>query len=403
MGKRETAAATAATVGFLHLHEIVIRVHADKFTGLRADAERAEQVAGLVIGHLGLAVAPGRAGLHLEHIHEESVDVHRLLGELIDGVAVLVGHFARHLGPQGPDGFRTGRAGRDDEIEGAFLQYVHVVHDHLFETFKVAGREGGNAATGIVGRQIDADFVVVEHFEAGFGNVGEDLVAHAAGEEGHLAAAFPGGGVHRADLGAEGLLGEGLHVAFAEERTQQRGTRGGALRVVVVAHGQPLERSADLQQEAEQFRIRQQGAEDGLLEGRKAFIGRNDGAGLHEDFQNGNAGRAVRLTGAAQEATIEFFVDRVRVLNETVSQFFQQRELSAGHVGFHHGFAENGTHGLAHAAFHAGGELVVKRHEGVGEKGQLIHDLNSNQLAGVEQALRVDGLAQAARVPDGAA
>lgn len=47
--------------------------------------------------------------------------------------------------------------------------------------------------------------------------------------------------------------------------------------------------------------------------------------------------------------------------------------------------------------------LVVKRHEGVGEKGQLIHDLNSNQLAGVEQALRVDGLAQAARVPDGAA
>ena len=192
-------------------------------------------------------------------------------------------------------------------------------------------------------------------------------------------------------------------MAFAEERTQQRGTRGGALRVVVVAHGQPLERSADLQQETEQFRIRQQGTEDGLLEGRKAFIGRNDGAGLHEDFQNGNAGRAVRLTGAAQEATIEFFVDRVRVLNETVSQFFQQRELSAGHVGFHHGFAENGTHGLAHAAFHAGGELVVKRHEGVGEKGQLIHDLNSNQLAGVEQALRVDGLAQAARVPDGAA
>ena len=99
MREGETAAATAATVGFLHLHEIVIRVHADKLTGLRADAERAEQVAGLVIGHFGLAVAPGRAGLHLEHIHEEGVDVHRLLGELIDGVAVLVGHFARHLGP----------------------------------------------------------------------------------------------------------------------------------------------------------------------------------------------------------------------------------------------------------------------------------------------------------------
>ena len=33
VGKRETAAATAATVGFLHLHEIVIRVHADKVHG----------------------------------------------------------------------------------------------------------------------------------------------------------------------------------------------------------------------------------------------------------------------------------------------------------------------------------------------------------------------------------
>ena len=129
----------------------------------------------------------------------------------------------------------------------------------------------------------------------------------------------------------------------------------------------------------------------------------NNGAGLHENFQNGNAGRAVRLTGAAQEATIELFVDRFGILDEAVSQVFQQRELSAGHVGFHHGFAENRAHGLAHAAFHAGGELVVKRHEGVGEEGQLIHDLNSNQLAGVEQALRVDGLAQAARVPDGAA
>ena len=45
--------------------------------------------------------------------------------------------------------------------------------------------------------------------------VGQGEGVKGAGEEGHLAAAFPGGGVHRADLGAEGLLGEGLHVAFA--------------------------------------------------------------------------------------------------------------------------------------------------------------------------------------------
>ena len=82
---------------------------------------------------------------------------------------------------------------------------------------------------------------------------------------------FPAGVVHRADLGAQGLLGEGLHVAFAEERAQQRGTHGGTLRVVVLVHDEALERGADLQQEAEQLRIRQQGAEDGFLEGRKAL------------------------------------------------------------------------------------------------------------------------------------
>ena len=323
-------------------------------------------MAGFVIRHLRLP-APSREGprLHFEHIHKEGVDVHRLLGQLVDGVAVLVGHLARHLGPQGTDGFRTGRARRDDKVEGAFLEDVHVVLDHFFKAFKVARGQGRNAAARIVRGQIDADFVIIEDLEAGFGNVGEELVAHAAGEEGHLVSAFPGRGVDRAHLGAERLPGERRHVPIPEDGTQQRRTGGRPLRVVILAHGQPLKRSAQLHEQGEQLRIGQQCAENGFLDGRKALVGGDDGARLHEDFEDGNPRGAIGLTGAAQQAAVQLLVHRFRVFDQPMSQIFQQRELAAGHVGFHERFTEHGTHGLAHAAFHAGGELVVQRHQGV--------------------------------------
>ena len=74
IGQGEGAAAAAAVVGFLHGHELVIPVHIDEILGLFADAQGFHQMAGFMVGDLGLALARALRRRDLEHVHHKGVE-----------------------------------------------------------------------------------------------------------------------------------------------------------------------------------------------------------------------------------------------------------------------------------------------------------------------------------------
>ncbi len=151
---------------------------------------------GIVEGNAGYA-AGLRLGLgqliHMQHIHQEGVDVHDLGGNAVNGPAVVSPDFLGVVGPPFLQGCRTGTARGHDVVNFAggqgLFQDVKVFLGFLYKAGKVAGCQGGNAATGKIRRHDYANIMILESFQTGLAHVGIVFVGHAAGKEQNLDAA----------------------------------------------------------------------------------------------------------------------------------------------------------------------------------------------------------------------
>ena len=175
--------------------------------------------------------------------------------------------------------------------------------------------------------------------------------------------------------GVQGLFGQGADVPVAQHEVEH-GRADRSLRVAGFAEDQALHGRAHAHGEVEQARFGQQAAEDHFLHRVQADIGVDQLARLHENFHDFHARRAGGLTRAAEQAAAELVGQGLGVFQQFVRHVVDQEKLAARHVGFLAGSPEHGADRLAHAAFHAGGDPVVQRHEAPGQFVQITHKLN---------------------------
>ena len=227
----ERTTAAAATVGLGHFRNLVGRVGRNDGTGLADHTQRFLEVARIVIGHAYRVVLRLFGGLHLEHIHQEGVDVHGLGRKFFDLAFFNRTEAVRVAGPQFLDRRGTGTAGAQNVVEVAVFKGFHV-HAHLLHhALGIAGRKRRNTAAGEVFGHKHGHIVVTQHLHAGFGHFNVHLVAHATGEESHLKPASAAGFVKRAIAGVQGLFCQRVNVAVAQHKVEQ-GCAHSALSVV---------------------------------------------------------------------------------------------------------------------------------------------------------------------------
>ena len=324
-------------------------------------------------GHLARAAHALVRFVHVQNVHQEGVDVHDAFGHGRDGLLVFGRKLRGEVRPPFLQRGGAGTAGREDVLDAAAHKFttddVEVLPRFQHEAGTVAGSERGNAAAGEIRGHDHAHAVMLEHLEAGFAELGVVLVGHAAGKEQHLDARLTFG-VQVSVFGVKRLGRQLRDVARADELLEKRHVVG---LCAFLTHDQPLEGGGAAHHGAEQLRMGQQFTEDELLDGVEPAVVHKGLTGLHEDFQNGNAGRTVGLAGAAQKAAVQLFLHRVGVLNHFMSEVVEQGQLAAAHVGFSVGHAEHRADGLAQAAAHAVGQPVVQLHQCLCKTGDVAH------------------------------
>ena len=231
MEEVERAAAAAATVGLGHFRNLVCGVGRNNVTGLADHAQRFLEVARIVVGHAHRIVLGLLGGLHLEHIHQEGVDVHGLGRKFINLAFFNRTEAVRVAGPQFLDRRGAGAAGAQNVVEVAVFKGFHVYAHLLHHALGIAGRKGRNTTAGEVFGHKHGHIVVTQHLHAGFGHFNVHLVAHATGEKSHLKPTSAAGFVKRAIAGVQGLFCQGVNVAVAQHKVEQ-GCAHSALGVV---------------------------------------------------------------------------------------------------------------------------------------------------------------------------
>ena len=210
-----------------------------------------------MVGHAHRVVLGLLGGLHLEHIHQEGVDVHGLGRNLFDLAFFNRTKTVRVAGPQFLDRRGAGTAGAQNVVEVAVFKGFHVYAHLLHHALGIAGRKGRNTAAGEVFGHKHGHIVVAQHLQAGFGHFNVHFVANATGEEGHLEPTSTAGLVKRAIAGVQRLFCQGVNVAVAQHKVEQ-GCAHGSLGVVARAKDQALHGRAHAHGKVEQAGLGQE-------------------------------------------------------------------------------------------------------------------------------------------------
>jgi len=213
---------------------------------------------------------------------------------------------------------------------------------------------------------------MVAHGKDRLGDAREHLVRHAAVEQRDLASGNTPGGVPGTYGIMKGLVGQRREMSAADQARKDPGT-GRTEHIVDRLGEKPLELGRDGQDCIEESGVGEHAPEDGSFHRRKSEVAGQEGPGLEEDVQGLDPAWAVGLARAAQQAGVQAFLDPERVLDDFVGQAFEQGDLAPGHMSFESRLAVEGTHGLAHAAPHAGHELIVNLLEESYQFAQFAH------------------------------